>query len=106
MLTKHLPRLVSRWYEKKGLNEYVYDFSVDYDAIAVDDILHILYLYSWWHSKVFNEKKKNDIKMLRFIKKGYFRGLTMLSVLTGVNILTAGPLSCISMTNKECKVTP
>ena len=44
--------------------------------------------------------------MLRFIKKGYFRGLTMLSVLTGVNILTAGPLSCISMTNKEFKVTP
>ena len=23
--------------EKTGLNEYVYDFSVDYDAIAVDD---------------------------------------------------------------------
>ena len=52
------------------------------------------------------KKKKNDIKMLRFIKKGYFRGLTILSILTGVNILTAGPLSCISMTNKECKVTP
>ena len=26
---------------KTGLNEYVYDFSVEYDAIAVDDILHI-----------------------------------------------------------------
>ena len=25
--------------KKKGLNGYVYDFSVDYDAIAVDDIL-------------------------------------------------------------------
>ena len=24
-----------------GLNGYVYDFSVDYDAIAVDDILNI-----------------------------------------------------------------
>ena len=24
-----------------GLNEYVYDFNVDYDAIAVDDILDI-----------------------------------------------------------------
>ena len=32
--------------KKNKLNEYVYDFSVDYDAIAVDDILHILYLYS------------------------------------------------------------
>ena len=56
--------------------------------------------------KYLMKKKKNDIKMLRFIKKGYFRGLTILSILTGVNILTAGPLSCISMTNKECKVTP
>ena len=28
--------------KKTGLNGYVYDFSVDYDAIAVDDILDIL----------------------------------------------------------------
>ena len=27
--------------KKTGLNEYVYDFSVDSDAIAVDDILNI-----------------------------------------------------------------
>ena len=27
--------------KKAGLNRYVYDFSVDYDAIAVDDILDI-----------------------------------------------------------------
>ena len=27
--------------KKTGLNEYVYEFSVDYDAIAVDDILDI-----------------------------------------------------------------
>ena len=27
--------------KKTGLNEYIYDFSVDYDAIAVDDILDI-----------------------------------------------------------------
>ena len=26
---------------KTGLNEYVYDFSADYDAIAVDDTLDI-----------------------------------------------------------------
>ena len=26
---------------KTGLNEYIYNFSVDYDAIAVDDILDI-----------------------------------------------------------------
>ena len=27
--------------KKTGLNGYVYDFSVDYDVIAVDDILDI-----------------------------------------------------------------
>ena len=27
--------------KKTGLNRYVYDFSVDYDAIVVDDILDI-----------------------------------------------------------------
>ena len=27
--------------KKTGLNGYVYNFSVDYDAIAVDDILDI-----------------------------------------------------------------
>ena len=37
--------------KKIGLNEYVYDFSVDYDAIAVDDILDI-------HNYLM---KKNDI---------------------------------------------
>ena len=37
--------------KKTGLNGYVYDFSVDYDDIAVDDILDI-------HSYLM---KKNDI---------------------------------------------
>ena len=32
--------------KKTGLNEYICDFSVDYDAIGVDDILR--------HSQVFN----------------------------------------------------
>ena len=42
MLRKHFKTLVSRYNEKKtGLNVYVHDFSVDYDAIAVDDILDI-----------------------------------------------------------------
>ena len=27
--------------KKTGLNEYIYDFSVDYDAISFDDILDI-----------------------------------------------------------------
>ena len=37
--------------KKTGFNDYVYDFSVDYDAIVVDDILDI-------HNYLM---KKNDI---------------------------------------------
>ena len=69
-------------------------------------IFYIFYIYIVDDIHKYLMKKKHDIKMLRFIKKGYFRGLTILSILTGVNLLTAGPLSCISMTNKEFKVTP
>ena len=39
--------------------------------------------------------------MFRFIKNALFTGLTILSTLTGVN-----SLSCISMTNQECKARP
>ena len=34
--------------KKAGLNGYVYDFTVDYDAIAVDDILDI---HNWLMKK-------------------------------------------------------
>ena len=37
--------------KRRGLNGYIFDFSVDYDAIAVDDILDI-------HNYL---RKKNDI---------------------------------------------
>ena len=30
-----------RKYLKTGFNGYIYDFSVDYDSIAADDIKHI-----------------------------------------------------------------
>ena len=42
--------------------------------------------------------------MLGFIKKSFFTGLAFLSTLTSVNLLSAVPLSCISMNNQECKV--
>ena len=41
--------------KKTGLNGYVYGFSVDYDAISVDDITH---------SRIFNEKEWHSIKCL------------------------------------------
>ena len=44
--------------KKTGLNGYVYDFSVDYDAIAVNDILDI-------HKYLI---KKHNIKCLDFCK--------------------------------------
>ena len=40
MSRKHFKRLLDNM-KKTGGNGYVYDFSVDYDAIAVDDILDI-----------------------------------------------------------------
>ena len=39
--------------------------------------------------------------MFRFIKKMFLTGLTILSY---VNPLSTNQLSCVSMTNKECKV--
>ena len=71
-----------------GLNKYIYDFSVDYDIIAVDDILDI-------HKYLM---EKSDMKMFGFIKKVFFTGLRILS---SVNLLTITPLRCISMTNQE-----
>ena len=50
--------------KKTGLNGYVYGFSVDYDTIAVDDILDI-HIYSM---------KKRDIKSgSDLLKKGLLR---------------------------------
>ena len=47
--------------KKTGLNGYVCDFSVDYYAFEVDDILDV--------HKNNNEKEQYDIKMFGFIKK-------------------------------------
>ena len=79
--------------KRTGFNGYVYDFSVDYDATAVDDILDI-------HKYLM---KKNDIKMFEFIKKAFFAGLTILS---SVNSVNKTPLKCVSMNNQKCKVRP
>ena len=49
---------------KTGLKSYVYDFSVDYDAILVDDILDI-------HNYLMKKMTQNN-KMLGFIKKCFF----------------------------------
>ena len=52
--------------KKNGLKGYVYDFSVNYDAIAVSDILNIhMYLM---------EKKCHGIKCLGILKSVFFTG--------------------------------
>ena len=68
--------------KKTGLNVYVYDFSVDYDVIAVDNILDI-------HKYLM--KKNNMIWIcLGLLKKFFFAALTILSTLSSIN-----PLKCI-----------
>ena len=71
--------------KKTGWNGYIYDFSVDYNAIIVADILDIhKYLMKKW----------NSIKCSDF-------GCNV----SDVNLLNADP-KCISMNNHKCNITP
>ena len=79
--------------KKTGLNGYAYDFSVDYNAIAVDNIV---FIHNYLMKKI-----AYCNKMFEFVKKAFFAGLAILSTLMGVN-----SLSCISVTNQECKIRP
>ena len=69
-----------------GFNGYFYDFSVDSNAIAVDDILNI-------HNYLIKKMTQCN-KMFEFVKKCFFTALAFLSTLTDIN-----SLSCISMNN-------
>ena len=60
--------------KKTGFNGYVYDFSVDHDTIAVDDISDI-------HKYLMKKNSMIRIKMFQFIKKVFLTGLTVLSYL-------------------------
>ena len=46
------------------------------------------------------------MKIFRFVKKAFFIGLTILSNFASINSLNAIPLSCISISNQECKTRP
>ena len=76
--------------KKTGFYGYVYDFSVDYDAIAVHDILDIPKCLM---------KKNNivQIKCLGLLKKMFVVAMTLF----GCNML-----KCVSMNNQECKIGP
>ena len=51
--------------KKTGFNGYVYDFGVDYDAIAVDDILDL--------HKYLMKKNNMILKRLGLLKKRFLR---------------------------------
>ena len=70
--------------KRKGFNGYVNDFSVDYDAIVVDDILDI-------HKDLM--KKNNMIQKCK--------SSTYFSMLFGCSLPNVSLLKCISMTNQQ-----
>ena len=77
--------------KKKGLYGYVYDFSVDYDNIGIDDILDI-------HKQLM--KKNNMIQMFGSIKKV---SIALLNFSGGDKV--PSPIKCISLNNQSCMTT-
>ena len=69
---------------------YVYDFNVDYDATAVDDVLEI--------HKYLIKKTRYKI-MFGFIKNKFIKAIAFIRL--NANVV---PLQCVSMSNKECKI--
>ena len=74
-----------------GPHGNVYDFSIDYKPIAVDDILDIY--------KYLMEKKQYKM-MLGLIKKCFFHGNNFFSY----NLFNVNSLECVSMSNQEFKI--
>ena len=74
-----------------GLNCYVYDFYVGYNAIAVNDILSI-------HKYLINEKEWYSIKCLDLFKK-----FVVAMVFFICNAWNVNQSKCVSMKNKGCK---
>ena len=69
--------------KKTGLNGDVYDFSVDYDAVAVDDILNI--------HKYLMEKMTQ------------YKVFVVVMTFFSYHVLNVYSLECVSMNNQECK---
>ena len=74
--------------KKTGIWSYVYDFSIDYDSIDVDDILDIHKIW-WktWYKILFRFVKKLFIELLRF-----------------GGSLVSGSVKCVSINNEPCLV--
>ena len=72
--------------KKTGLNGYVYDFSVDYDTIAADDILDIRK-----YSMKKNDKIKNCLDLLKIVS------------VVAITFFGCNSSKCVSKNNQECK---
>ena len=76
--------------KKTGFNGYIYDFSTDYNAIAVSDILDIQ-KYLMKKNKIVIQIHQNKI---RFIKQIFISAVMYFGNLSSVN-----SLECVSMKN-------
>ena len=75
---------------KTGLSGYIYDFSVDYWAIANDKILEI-------HKYLM--KRNNIMEIFGFVKKVGFTAMMFFNF----NPSNVNSLECVSLNNQECK---
>ena len=71
--------------KKAELKRYGYDFSADYDAIAVFNILDI-----------------HKYLMFGFVKQIFVSAMMFF----GGNLSSGNPLECVSMNNQERKIRP
>ena len=83
--------------KKTGFHEHDYDFSVDYDNIAVDDILdiHKYFMKNQWSDSI-NE-------MCGIIKKFFIAAVTFVG---SDALISSNLLKCVSMSNQECRIRP
>ena len=84
---------------KTGLNEYAYDFVIDFDAIAVADILDIR---SYLMKKYEKETVRNSIKKTGFVKQIFVSAMMYF----GCNLSSGNLLEFVSINNQEYKVRP
>ena len=81
-------------WKKTGFNGHIYDFSLDYDATDVDDILDI--------HKYLMKKRAYYNKMFKFVKQIFISAMMFF----GCNLSNVNSLKCVSMNNQECKIRP
>ena len=86
--------------KKTGLHGYVFDLSVDYDSVDVDDILDNLMLmifWIFWYKIIFWFIKKEKIIRLLYV----------CTIASGSLVSNSQePITCLSLTNRPCQVRP